>query len=345
LSRALNPARILVHEVNWLGDLVMTLPTLAALRKAFPAARLSVLVDHGLAAFFDGAGWIDEIIPLRRSKRFAPLELVRLVAQLRARRFDLAVVLPNSFVSALRVTLAGIPSRAGLIRDGRGWMLTNRALPDGRMMNGHQVHYWLEMVKATLDVQAELAPIAPEVAPLHLDRMRQWLAARRNPCPKLVAIAPAAAYGPAKEWPRSYYTALISSLAERGVQSVMVGGAGDVAGCEAIAAAAACGAIIAAGQTNIGELMALLALCDGFAGNDSGAAHLASALGVPTVAIFGSTAPQRTGPLGPRTTILYKGLPCSPCLARTCRFGHYRCLRDIAPNEALAALENLGALG
>ncbi|HEY2106396.1 MAG TPA: lipopolysaccharide heptosyltransferase II, partial [Candidatus Binataceae bacterium] len=321
------------------------LPTLAALRKAFPAARLSVLVDHGLAAFFDGAGWIDEIIPLRRSKRFAPLELARVVGQLRARRFDLAVVLPNSFVSALRVTLAGIPSRAGLIRDRRGWMLTNRAPPDGAMMNGHQMHYWLGMLKATLDVDADLAPIAPEVAPLHLDRMRQWLAARRNACPKLVAIAPAAAYGPAKEWPPSYYAALISSLAERGVQSVLVGGAGDAAGCEAIAAAAACGAIIAAGQTNIGELMALLSLCDGFAGNDSGAAHLASSLGVPTVAIFGSTAPQRTGPLGPRTTILYKGLPCSPCLARTCRFGHYRCLRDITPNEALAALENLGALG
>jgi heptosyltransferase-2 len=341
LNHALNPARILVHEVNWLGDLVMTLPTLAALRRRFPAARISVLIDHRLTTFFDGAGWIDEVIPLRRSgKRFGPLELARLTAQLRARQFDLAVVLPNSFVSALRMALAGIPAR-----DGRGWMLTNRAAPDGQLIKRHQVHYWLEMLKATLGVDADLNHIAPEVAPRHLARMREWLAARRNSCPKLVAIAPAAAYGPAKEWPQSYYAALVSLLAQRGVQSVLVGGAGDVAGCEAIAAAVTCGAIIAAGQTNIGELMALLSLCDGFVGNDSGAAHLASSLGVPTVAIFGSTAPQRTGPLGPRTTILYKGLPCSPCLARTCRFGHYQCLRDIAPNEALAALENLGALG
>jgi heptosyltransferase-2 len=346
LNHALNPARILVHEVNWLGDLVMTLPTLAALRRRFPAARISVLIDHRLTTFFDGAGWIDEVIPLRRSgKRFGPLELARLTAQLRARQFDLAVVLPNSFVSALRMALAGIPARAGLVRDGRGWMLTNRAAPDGQLIKRHQVHYWLEMLKATLGVDADLNHIAPEVAPRHLARMREWLAARRNSCPKLVAIAPAAAYGPAKEWPQSYYAALVSLLAQRGVQSVLVGGAGDVAGCEAIAAAVTCGAIIAAGQTNIGELMALLSLCDGFVGNDSGAAHLASSLGVPTVAIFGSTAPQRTGPLGPRTTILYKGLPCSPCLARTCRFGHYQCLRDIAPNEALAALENLGALG
>lgn len=346
MNRALNPARILVHEVNWLGDLVMTLPTLAALRRAFPTARLSVLIDQNLATFFDGADWIDEVIPLRRSgKRFAPLELARLIAQLRARRFDLAVVLPNSFVSALRVALAGIPARAGLVRDGRGWMLTNRAAPDGQLMKRHQVHYWLEMLKATLSVDADLVRLAPEVAPTNLARMREWLAARRNAFPKLVAIAPAAAYGPAKEWPPSYFAALVRALAERGVQCVLVGGAGDLAGCEAIAAAAShCDAIIAAGQTNIGELMALLSLCDGFVGNDSGAAHLASSLGIPTIAIFGSTAPQRTGPLGPRTTILYQGLSCSPCLARTCRFGHYRCLRDIAPPQALAALENLGAL-
>jgi heptosyltransferase-2 len=346
MNRRSNPARILVHEVNWLGDLVMTLPTLAALRRAFPAARLSVLVDHRLTSFFDGAGWINEVIPLRRSgKRFVPLELARLVAQLRARRFDLAVVLPNSFVSALRIALAGIPIRAGFVRDGRGWMLTNRAASDPELIKRHQVYYWLAMLKATLDVDADLHHIAPEVAPRHLARMREWLAARRDPHPKLVAIAPAAAYGPAKEWPQSHYAALVSALSERGVQAVLVGGSGDASGCEAIVAAArGCGAIIAAGRTNIGELMALLSLCGGFVGNDSGAAHLASSLNVPTVAIFGSTAPARTGPLGPRTAILYKGLECSPCLARTCRFGHYRCLRDITPHEALAALENLGAL-
>jgi len=251
-------------------------------------------------------------------------------------------VLPNSFVSALRVALAGIPIRAGFKRDRRGWMLTNRAAPTTELFKRHQVYYWLEMLKATLDIDADLNRIAPEIAPRRLARMREWLAARRNADPKLVAIAPSAAYGPAKEWPQSHYAALLQMLAQHGVQSVMVGGSGDVAACEAIAAAAGgCGAIIAAGRTNIGELMALLSLCDGFIGNDSGAAHLASALNVPTVAIFGSTAPARTGPLGPRTAIIYKGIECSPCLARTCRFGHYRCLRDITPDEALAALEKI----
>jgi heptosyltransferase II len=345
LNRAINPTRILVHEVNWLGDLVMTLPVLAALRRAFPTAGLWVLIDHRLAAFFDGGSLIDEVIPLHRGgKKFAPLELMRVASQMRARRFDLAVVLPNSFVSALRVALAGIPVRAGFARDGRGWMLTNRATPDAQLMKRHQVHYWLEMLKITLGIETDPRLIAPEIAPRNVARMREWLATRRNGS-KLVAVAPAAAYGPAKEWPQSHYVAMISSLAAHGVQAVMVGGPGDVERCEAIAKATSSDAVIAAGQTSIGELMALLSLCDGFVGNDSGAAHVASALGIPTVAIFGSTNPARTGPLGAKTTILYKGIECSPCLARTCRFGHYQCLRGISPQEALTALENLGAIG
>jgi heptosyltransferase-2 len=339
------PARILVHEVNWLGDLVMTLPALHALRRAFPAAWLAVLVDSRLAAFFDGASWIDEVIPLRRTgKRFAPLDVVRIAARLRSERFDLAVIFPNSFVSALRVALARIPMRVGFARDGRGWMLTHRATPDRELMNRHQVHYWLGILKATLGVDGDPGQIAPDVDPGHLARMREWLAARRDSSPGLVAVAPAAAYGPAKEWPQTYYAELLAALRERGVQCVLVGGAGERAKCEAIAAAGGGRAIVAAGQTNAGELTALLSLCDGFAGNDSGASHMASAMGIATVAIFGSTSPQRTGPLGPKTTILYRGLTCSPCLARTCRFGHYNCLREIEPHQVLAALENLGAI-
>jgi heptosyltransferase-2 len=345
MEAKVTPARILVHEVNWLGDLVMSLPALNALRRAFPTARLSVLVDRRLAAFFDGTGWIDEVIWLHRASSASALaHLPRLIADLRARRFDLAVVFPNSFVSALRVALAGIPMRAGFVREGRGWMLTRRAVPDSQLIKRHQMHYWLAMLKATLGIDGDFGQLAPEVETRHLARMREWLAAHRSPQPRLVAIAPTAAYGPAKEWPQSHYVALVSSLSERGAQSVLVGSAGDRPKCEAIAAACNSSMLIAAGQTDVGELMALLSLCDGFVGNDSGVAHLASALGIPTVAIFGSTSPLRTGPLGPRTEIIYRGIECSPCLARTCRFGHYRCLRDIEPREAVGALEKLGAL-
>ena len=104
------------------------------------------------------------------------------------------------------------------------------------------------------------------------------------------------------------------------------------------------GAIVAAGASNVTELNALLSLCDGFAGNDSGAMHLAAAVGIPTVGIFGSTNPARTGPQGPRAIVIYHQLDCSPCLKRTCRFGHYECLRGIEPAEVVTALERAGAL-
>lgn len=345
-GRGAAPARILVHEVNWLGDLVMTLPTLRALRLAFPDSSISVMVDRRLAEFFDGIEWIDEIIGFERASRGSSLrEMLRLAARLKERRFDLAVILPNSFVSALRVALARIPVRAGFAGDGRGWMLTRSAVAGPALAKRHQVHYWLEMLTVTLGIYGDPHPVALRAAPRHLIRMREWLAIRRRENSRLVAIAPGAAYGAAKEWPQDHYAALVSVLSSRGVQCVLIGGPAEVKRCEAIAAAGGRGAIVAAGRTNIGELIALLSLCNGFVGNDSGAAHLAAAIGIPTIAIFGSTSPQRTGPLGPRTQILYQGLACSPCLARTCRFGHYNCLREILPDQVIAALENLGALG
>ncbi len=176
--------------------------------------------------------------------------------------------------------------------------------------------------------------------------MREWLAPRRRRADApLIAIAPAAAYGPAKEWPAEKFAALIDHFAENsGAESVLVGAPAERARCDRVAAAARGGAIVAAGETGIGELVALLSLCSGFAGNDSGAMHLAAALGIPTAGIFGSTNPLRTGPMGPRARFIWHRLECSPCLARTCRFGHYNCLRQIEAEEVAQALAALNAL-
>jgi heptosyltransferase-2 len=335
------PGRILVKEVNWLGDLVMSLPALRAIRKTWPLAHLAVLVKYELASFFDGARWLDEVIPYSVGRGLSGFfDRRRIVGEIRSRRFDLGVLFPNSFESALWITMAGIRRRAGFVADARGAMLTMKAVPPPEAMAGHQANYWLAMVRATGVADGSGDDFEIDVHGPYRERMREWLAANRKrpECPVL-AVAPAAAYGPAKEWPAESYGALIDLLASREhAEVVLVGAPSERAHCEQVAAASKAGAMVAAGHTNIGELIALLSLCDGFIGNDSGCMHLAGALGIPTLAIFGSTDPNRTGPMGPKTRVIYRKLECSPCLARTCRFGHYNCLTQIEPPEIADAI-------
>jgi heptosyltransferase-2 len=267
----------------------------------------------------------------------------RIIGEIRSRQFDLGVLFPNSFESALWITMAGISRRAGFVADARGAMLTHKATPPRHAMNSHQSQYWLSMVRLTIGAVSAVDDVALDAHEPHREKMAQWLLANRKRRElQLIAIAPAAAYGPAKEWPAARYGALIDLLAERDhAEVVLVGAPSERAKCEEVAAASGVGAIVAAGQTTIGELVALLSLCDSFIGNDSGCAHLAGALGIPTVAIFGSTDPGRTSPVGNRARVIYHKLECSPCLARTCRFGHYRCLTQIEPEELADAMRSL----
>ena len=342
------PARILVKATNWLGDLVMSLPALRAVRRAYPESGLSVLVRRELSSFYDGAAWLDEVIPYAPPSGLGHVGgLPRVVGEIRARRFDLAVLFPSSFEAALWPFLARVPARVGYARDGRGPLLTARAAPTEAVRRGHQVGWYLHLLQETLGIDGAGDAVAPDVDAAARARVSGWLAARRRRVTgPLVALAPAAAYGPAKEWPSARYAALIDLLAERhGAECVLVGAPGERARCDEVAAASRTGALVAAGETTVGELVALLAECQAFAGNDSGAMHVAGALGRPTIGIYGSTAPEKTGPRGPRARVLYEPIACSPCLARTCRFGHYACFDPITPERVTAALADLGALG
>ncbi|MBE7465231.1 MAG: lipopolysaccharide heptosyltransferase II [Planctomycetes bacterium] len=344
----LPPKRVLVKEVNWLGDVVMSLPALRAVRASFPEAKLSVLVKQELASFFDGFGWLDEVLPYKVRKGWAGWgDRRRIVGDLRARQFDLAVLFPNSFESAFWPALAGVPRRAGFARDARGLLLTHKTGPTAAILEVHQVHYYLHMLRHTLGVEGDPKDFAVDVSAAHTESMRAWLAARRKrPAGKLVALAVAAAYGPAKEWPAARFAALADLLARRhGAECVLVGAPNERRKSDDVAALTASGALVAAGETSVGEALALLNLCDAFAGNDSGSMHVAGALGKPTVGIYGSTRADRTGPLGERTRIVYKKIECSPCLQRTCRYGHYDCLNRIEAEEVCAELERLGVFG
>ena len=339
------PRRILIKAVNWLGDVVMTLPAMRAIRRAFPEAHLAILMKRELASFFDGDHRVDEVIPYSVGRGFSGLnDRLKIIGELRAHHFDLAVLMPNSFESALWATAAGIPRRAGFALDARGAMLTHKAAPPRDALEGHQSRYWLAMIRETLGIEGDATDLAIAPDPSHVVTMREWLRThRRRANGPLIAIAPAAAYGPAKEWPAKNFATVIDVLAARlGAECVLVGAPSERAKCAEVASLATSGALVSAGETSIGELIALLSISSGFVGNDSGCTHIAGALGIPTVAIFGSTNPLRTGPAGARSRAIWHHLECSPCLARTCRFGHYNCLHQIEPKEALEALSALG---
>jgi heptosyltransferase-2 len=338
--------RVLVKEVNWLGDLVMSLPALRALRRSFAEAHLAVLVKRDLASFFDGFTWIDEVVPYTLSAGVGGLaDRLRIVRDLRARHFDLAVLFPRSFDAALWPALAGIPKRVGVSADSRRFLLT-KSVPQPQRHGRHQAHEYLDMLRGTLGIDGDVDDFGIDVSPAQRQRAVDWLSPRRrHPSAPLVGLAVAAAYGPAKEWPAERFAALIDLIASRsGGECVIVGAPDERTRCEAVAAASRSGALVAAGELSLGDSIGLLACCNAFAGNDSGAMHVAAALGVPTVGIFGSTDAIRTRPLGARVAIARHPLDCSPCLERTCRFGHYHCLWGVEAEQVFRALEALEAL-
>jgi heptosyltransferase-2 len=335
-------ARILVKEVNWLGDLVMSLPALWAVRQTFPQAHLGVLVREELASFFSLLPWVDCVLSYRLRSRSRWLgsrwELVR---NIQAGTWDVAVLFPRSFESALWMYLAKVPVRIGVIADARRWLLTHPIRVDMKHPGRHQSLGWLELVQKALGCgpPSESIPLVVPRTALPDSVAKEFPAGH----PFLV-FAPGAAYGPAKQWPVESWRRLARSVVSRGLGCVFVGTASERDLCDAIAQDLGRSAHVVAGATTLPELAQLLVHSRGYVGNDSGATHLAGLLGVPTVALFGSTNPVRTAPLGHRCQVLYDPPDCSPCLARTCRFGDNHCLRRISPEQVLEALAKLGSL-
>ncbi|MCX8073642.1 MAG: lipopolysaccharide heptosyltransferase II [Candidatus Binatia bacterium] len=326
--------RILVKAVNWLGDVVMTLPAMWALRQRYPSAHLGVLVRAELADFFSATPWIDSVIPDGSTQgRRSISSRWRLIRQLRNQGWDAGILLPRSFESALWFYLARIPIRIGVPAQARSWMLTHAVPADLKRPDRHQTLSYLEFVSLAVGCAPRVDP-----PPTFLPRRE----GEREPLNKpYVVLAPGAAYGPAKQWPREHWSNLATLFVMEGLHVALIGTQSERVLCDEVAATAANGCTVLAGKTSLLELMRLLTQSRGFVGNDSGASHLAAFLGVPTVAIFGSTDPVRTAPIGTRCAVLYDPPGCSPCLARTCRFGHYECLRRITPDKVVATWQRL----
>jgi len=325
--------RILVRATNWVGDAVMSVPALQALREYQPQARISILARPWVAGLYGREAFCDELIPYEAPRGWRGLnEKWRLAAELRARKFDCAVLLQNAFEAAALVRWAGLPIRIGYDRDARGWLLTHPIpVPAAGEIPRHQRFYYLELLKrAKLIPGYELGPAIRLTA--------------RGTAGHVIGVSPGAAYGGAKRWlPERFAEAAVSIARERGAQVAVFGSQEEVTICETVRALVAAAGVTCqnfAGVTPLAEFIEMAAGCELFLTNDSGAMHVASALGVPTVVVFGATDDEATGPTGEWSRVVRHPVECSPCLLRECPIDH-RCMTGVGVSQVVEAAHGL----
>ncbi len=320
-TNAVKPSRAAVLMPNWVGDLVMALSVVSVKERAdgrppllvvpAPLARLAcTLHDAPVVAYRRGSvrGW-------RATRR-----------EIRACDIETLYLLPHSFSSALFGVWCGIRRRRGMVRDGRKLLLTE---PLPRSLRRRDRHITVEY--------ATLLECDPPQIEHWVGRPTQ----RREEYRDAVALCPGARYGPATQWPG--FNELAASL--RDIRVVVMGGPADREHGQRIVSAAPSNTVNLAGETDLVEAAAILSSVRCVVSNDSGLMHLAGFVGTPVVGIFGSTSPTWTRPLGPRVELMYTGEPCSPCLDRECRFGHYRCLRAITVEQVAHRVRELCGSG
>ncbi|MGH9592642.1 MAG: lipopolysaccharide heptosyltransferase II [Bryobacteraceae bacterium] len=332
---------ILVRATNWIGDAVMSLPALRALREQSPGAHIAILAKPWVADLYRREPFCDELIPYTARTLAEKWDTAKL---LKPHNFDCAILLQNAFEAAALAYLARIPERIGYARDGRGSLLT-RAIPvPGRnQIPRHERFYYLELLR-----RASILDRLPEDGTIKLDGAT---AARASGLERfrslglgdvVVGVSPGAAYGTAKRWLPERFAETANRLARETGAAVAVFGSKDERElCASVTAAITAPARNFAGETALTEFIELAAACRAYLTNDSGAMHIASALGVPTVAVFGATDHTATGPTGAWSRVVREAVECSPCLKRECPIDH-RCMTRVdAARVAQTALELL----
>lgn len=349
------PENILVRGVNWIGDAVMTMPAIHALKKIFPDSRLTLLVRPSVASLFEKDPFIDEII-LYEEKFRGYIGKLKLAQLLRGRSFTKAVLLQNAFDAALITSLAGIPERIGYNRDGRGFLLTNPVPFNKEDRKFHHTEYYLNIISALSPLSSALSPL-PWIYLSPEERLiaRGKLSGLKRP---VLGINPGATYGSAKRWFPERFAEIASwFIKDTGGSVVVFGGLAETEIAEEICKKIEVGEnhcdaaqprnfsisqlINLAGKTSLRELCALISECEVLVSNDSGPMHVAYAVGTPLVAIFGSTCPNLTGPTGEDDIVIKSDLLCSPCFERTCKNKDLKCMHGITSEDVYRGIKKI----
>ena len=328
--------KIMIRSTNWIGDAVMTTPAMGAVRATFPHAEVVVAANSAVGELFSPHPYCDRVVVFDKRKAHGPVRgLLRFSGQLRAERFDLAILFQNAIGAAVTALLAGIPNRAGYRTDGRGFLLTH-GVPIGETQRRlHHTDYYLHMLDS-LGIRGGNGRLLLSCT----DRERAWarnMLGSGAGSPRWVAINPGAAYGSAKRWFPERFAAVADAIVhEFGARIVLTGGPGEAELGHDIESAMNARPLNLIGKTSVRQMMALLSQCSLMITNDSGPMHVAAAFGVPVVALFGSTDHTTTSPLSSSCRIVRKPLQCAPCLKRICPTDH-RCMDAITVQDVLEA--------
>ena len=328
--------KILIRATNWVGDAIMALPALRAVRSRFPHAQVTILARPYVGAIYRNQQVCDEMILVDSKSDIA--------GELRARKFDAALLLQNAFEAAWLAWRARIPERIGYARDGRSFLLTKAVpVPKPGEIPHHEQYYYLELLHRAdwLDSVPNESCITLNVPEENRQQARTFLlSAGVKPDGTRIAIGAGASYGSAKCWPPDRFAELANRLqAQAEADVILFGTPAEAAVSSAIAAGMRHPPIDLTGKTSIDDLPALLSQCHLFIGNDSGAMHVAAAVGLPVVAVFGPTDPDGTAPVTPRCTIVQEKPYCSPCFLRRCPTDH-RCMTRVTPDAVEAAVRH-----
>jgi heptosyltransferase II len=343
--------RILIRAANWVGDAVMSVPALQAVRHSNPDGHIAILARPWVAGLYEREPFCDELIPYDAPRGWRGFGAKRqLVRELRSQRFDCAILLPNSFEAAALAVCSGIPEIMGYQGDGRSWLLT-KAIPRPKRgeIPPHQRFYYLELLKRSgfiseYDIDRPIR-LSGATAAAKIGWSRFEEASIAGP---VVGVSPGAAYGGAKRWlPERFADAAVIVARERRAAVAIFGSKEERAICEAVRVGVqkhGIRCINFAGITSLAEFVEMAAVCEVFLTNDSGPMHIASALGVPTVAVFGATDDLATGPTGENSRVVRQPVACSPCLLRECPIDH-RCMTGVTAETVAEAALSLVAIG
>jgi heptosyltransferase II len=330
-SQELKPFRILIRSSNWLGDAVMSVPAVCAIKNGRPDAHVTIAAPEKIAPMWKLVPEVDTIIPLESS-------LLPAIRSLRRRPpFDAAILFPNSLRVALETWLSGIPRRVAYSGHWRRWLL-NQIVPVPRKP-GPPEHHSLRFLRIARECGADTFDSDRSLAGVQYSTSKVQIAINREPIK--IGLCPGAEYGPTKRWlPERFADVAERISAQSSVQWILFGTPRDTTIGDQIGAALGDHCVNRVGQTTLDQLIDELRKCRLLLTNDTGTMHLAALLGVPVVAIFGSTEPRLTGPLGNGHIVLRHHVDCSPCFLPECPID-FRCMKAVSVQEVANAVLSL----